>query len=62
MTEPPPPPAWVAWRRRDEKRARWRPLGGAATEAGAWALVWKAINESGLGHYSSCVLRTGEKP
>lgn len=50
---------WVAWRKRDPER--WRQL-GTGTEAECWAAVWKAIAESAAGHYSSCVLKDGEKP
>jgi hypothetical protein len=55
-----PPPLWVAWRKGP---GRWYRVGESGTEAGAWGLIWKAMEDGPRhGAFSSCVLKQGEKP
>lgn len=53
---------WVGWRRRNEPRARWRPVSEGATEAEASRKLLDLASRDRVGSYSSVVLPAGEKP
>lgn len=61
MRPVPPSAKWVAWRR--SGRGRWYVVGGSDTEAGAWQMIYAAMDAAPRsGAFSSCVLPAGVKP
>jgi len=55
-----PDPPWVAWRRCSG--GKWREVGGADSEADAWALLYEAMDRVRSGAWDNTVLPRGQRP